>query len=273
MSRDLADDQPAVQGSPAAPDDWDHHWDAYGEAADGNPANMYRRELILRLLGRTDPGAVLIDIGSGQGEFAVAFAQLHPQVQVWGVEHSALGVRRSQQGAAAAGVQATFLQRDLLQSVELADGQPAATHALCSEVLEHVDDPVALMRNSINLLAPGAKVVVTVPGGPRSAFDRHIGHYRHFDARSLRAVLTDAGLEVDRVLRAGFPGFNLYKFAVLARGDKLINDVESRAPGGAPSSAEAMATGFFKRVFRINRDDFPLGWQMAAVAHVPAAQI
>lgn len=273
MSRDPVGDQHAFEGASADPDDWDHHWDAYGEAAEGNPANIYRRKLILKLLGRPRPGAVLLDIGSGQGEFAIAFGQLNPQVKLWGVEHSALGVRRSRQGAAAAGVQATFRQLDLLQPVELADDQPAATHALCSEVLEHVDDPVTLMRNSINLLAPGAKVIVTVPGGPRSAFDRHIGHYRHFDARSLRAVLSDAGLEVDRVLRAGFPGFNLYKFAVLARGDKLIHDVESLPPGGTPSRAEAMATGFFGQVFRVNRDDFPLGWQMAAVAHVPATQI
>ncbi len=31
-------------------------------------------------------------------------------------------------------------------------------------------------------LAPGCRLVVTVPGGPRSAFDRHIGHRRHFSA-------------------------------------------------------------------------------------------
>ena len=273
MTEDLADDQHTHPDGAADPNDWDHHWDTYGEAAEGNPANIYRRTLIMRLLGRLQPGAVLLDIGSGQGEFAIAFGQLNPQITIWGVEHSAHGVRLSREGAAAAGVRATFRQLDLLQPVDLADDQPPATHALCSEVLEHVDDPVTLLRNSTKLLAPGAKVVVTVPGGPRSAFDRHIGHYRHFDARSLRTTLSSAGLEVDRVLRAGFPGFNLYKLAVLARGDKLIHDVESRPSGGKPSRAEAMATGFFGQLFRVNRDDFPLGWQMAAVAHVPAALI
>ena len=42
------------------------------------------------------------------------------------------------------------------------------------------------MRNAAALLAPGAKVVVTVPGGPRSAFDKHIGHCRHFTAAAAR---------------------------------------------------------------------------------------
>ena len=50
--------------------------------------------------------------------------------------------------AAARGASAArFVERDLLEPVALAEGQPAATHAVCSEVLEHVDDPVALMRN------------------------------------------------------------------------------------------------------------------------------
>ena len=53
------------------PDDWDHHWDAYGEAAEGNPANVYRRQLVMRLLGRPPAGATVLDIGSGQGEFAI----------------------------------------------------------------------------------------------------------------------------------------------------------------------------------------------------------
>jgi hypothetical protein len=140
-------------------------------------------------------------------------------------------------------------------------------------VLEHVADPVVLLRNSKSLLAPGCRVVVTVPGGPRSAFDRHIGHHRHFKAADLRGVLTDAGFDVERVLRAGFPFFNIYKLAVVARGRRLIADVEDRAPGSAPSRAELAAARFFGLGFRHCRDDFPLGWQMAAVARVPQADL
>ena len=110
---------------------------------------------------------------------------------------------------------------------------------MCSEVLEHVAEPVRLLRNAKSLLAPGCRVIVTVPGGPRSAFDRHIGHHRHFTAADLRGVLTDAGFAVERVHRAGFPFFNLYKLAVIARGRRLIADVEDRAPGAAPSQGRA----------------------------------
>jgi SAM-dependent methyltransferase len=250
-------------------DDWDDHWDRFGEAAKGNPANDYRHAMVLKLLGALSPGTTLLDIGSGQGQFANDFALENPDVRVFGVEHSAEGVRRSARVAESTGSGARFFEADLLRPVTLPPDQPAATHAVCSEVLEHVEDPTTLMRNALTLLAPGAKVVVTVPGGPRSAFDRHIGHFRHFTADLLSDVLTDAGLDVDRVLRTGFPFFNLYKLAVVARGQKLVTDVAERSPGDPPSRLENAATAFFRRGFPLNRDDSRFGWQLAAVAHVP----
>jgi 2-polyprenyl-3-methyl-5-hydroxy-6-metoxy-1,4-benzoquinol methylase len=250
-------------------DDWNDHWDRFGEAARGNPANDYRHAMVLKLIGQVGPGATLLDIGSGQGHFANDFALRNPGVQVLGLEHSAEGVRRGADAAESSGSGARFFQADLLRPVSLPDGQPPATHAVCSEVLEHVEDPTTLMRNARALLAPGATVVVTVPGGPRSAFDKHIGHFRHFDADLLTRVLTDAGLDVERVLRTGFPFFNLYKLAVVARGQRMVDDVAQRSPGEQPSRLEQAATAFFRRAFSLNRDDSRLGWQLAAVARVP----
>jgi 2-polyprenyl-3-methyl-5-hydroxy-6-metoxy-1,4-benzoquinol methylase len=257
-------------GDPGAPDDWDRHWDAFGEAAEGSSANLYRRRMILGLLGGLPAAATVLDIGSGQGEFAIFLRETNPDVAVWGVEYSAAGVERGRAAAAARGVEVNFTQLDLLQPVTLGPDQPAAEYAVCSEVLEHVNDPVRLLRNSKSLLVPGCRVVVTVPGGPRSAFDRHIGHRRHFKAADLRGVLTDAGYVVERVLRAGFPFFNIYKLAVIARGRRLIADVEGRGPGTTPSRIESAAMRFFDTGFSHNRDDFPLGWQIAAVARTPA---
>jgi SAM-dependent methyltransferase len=265
----VSSDQTHTVAQPTDPNDWDHHWDAYGEAAEGNPANLYRRSLVLKLLGDLPAGSTFLDIGSGQGEFALHFQRLRPDVAVWGVEYSAEGVNRGQKLAVAEGLGAQFRQLDLLKPAALTDGQPAASYALCSEVLEHVDDPTTLIRNARALLAPGCRLVVTVPGGPRSAFDHHIGHYQHFTASKLRTVLTDAGYTVNRVLRAGFPFFNLYKLAVIARGRRLIADVERRTPGQQSIPGESLMKSFFGFGFRHSLDTFPLGWQMAAVATVP----
>jgi SAM-dependent methyltransferase len=250
------------------PNAWDHHWDAYGEAAEGNPANDYGHALILKLLGRPTTGSSVLDIGSGQGQFALQLKAMYPDLAVRGVEFSAEGVARSREHAIQRGIAAEFRQVDLLRPTTLADGQPRANFAVCSEVLEHVDDPVTLIRNARALLAPRCRLVLTVRGGPRSAFDHHIGHFQHFTARKLNRVLTDAGYEVRRVLRAGFPFFNLYKLAVIARGKKLIADVEHRAPGEA-TQAESIVKAFFGVGMRHSLDNTPFSWQLAAVATVP----
>lgn len=265
------DRQPSGPGAAEVPDDWDHHWEVYGEAAEGNPANLYRRRLVLELLGRPPAGSTILDIGSGQGELAIHLATVYPDVTVWGVEYSAAGVERSRAAAAERGLGVRFAQRNLLESVTRDPDQALASHAVCSEVLEHVDDPVALMRHARSLLAPGCRIVVTVPGGPRSAFDRHIGHHQHFGAAEITAVLTGAGFTVDRVFRAGFPFFNLYKLAVVARGRRLITDVQNRAPAAAHSRAEMAVTRFFDAAFRLNKDDSPIGWQIVALAHLPSS--
>ena len=254
----------------APEDDWDSHWTSFGEAATGNPANDYRRRVVLELLGDVPAGATLVDIGCGQGAFAVQYAVDRPDVQVAGVEYSAEGVRRARAAAEGAGAHATFHQRDLLAPTTAPlEDVPLGTHAVCSEVLEHVDDPVALLRNTTRLLEPGARVVITVPGGPRSAFDKAIGHEEHFTPRRLANVVTDSGLVLGQVFRTGFPFFNLYKLAVVARGERLVRDMADRTAEGRTSMAERAATTFFKQAFRFNRLDAPGGWQLAAVAHAP----
>jgi SAM-dependent methyltransferase len=252
-------------------DDWDAHWDDFGEMARRNPANRYRHAVVLDLLGEVPAGSVLLDIGSGQGEFALDYERRHPGVTVRGVEHSAVGVRRATESAAADGLNAVFTERDLLQPVTPEPDEPLASYAVCSEVLEHVDDPTTLLRNATSLLAEGARIVITVPGGPMSAFDRHIGHYRHFTKPLLTQVLTDSGLEVERVLRTGFPFFNVYKLLVIARGERLVEQVQSQSGAATPSLLERFVFAVFRVAFRLNRDDSRLGWQLAAVARVPGA--
>jgi SAM-dependent methyltransferase len=255
-------------GQDVDPNDWDHHWDAIGEASERSPANDYRHELILKLLGRPPAGSAVLDIGSGQGQFALRLQATYPDVAVWGVENSAEGVARSREHAAGRDSAAKFRQVDLLQPTVLADDQPPATYAVCSEVMEHVDDPVTLIRNAGALLAPGCRLVVTVPGGPRSAWERHIGHFQHFTVRKLRQVLTDAGYDVQRVFRAGFPFFNLYQLAKVVRGKKLIADLDHRGASEVP--AEGLLRAFFGFGLRHSLDSSPFGWQMVAVATVPA---
>lgn len=245
-------------------DDWDRHWDDYADAAERNPAQAYRRRLAIKLLERDGTPVRLLDIGSGQGDLLAAARERWPSAALTGVEISAQGIEVARRKLP----DGEFHLVDLMS-----DGTPPqeragwATHAVCSEVLEHVDDPVAVMRHARAWLAPGCRVVVTVPGGPMSAFDRHIGHRRHFSAADIAEVLRAAGYDVEWAGGAGFPFFNLYRGVVISRGDKLVDDVA--AEGGEPASGLARAVmAAFHPLFRLNLTRSRLGWQTVAVARV-----
>jgi SAM-dependent methyltransferase len=142
-----------------------------------------------------------------------------------------------------------------------------ATHAVCSEVLEHVDDPETLLRNARALLAPGCRLVVTVPGGPMSAFDRHIGHRQHFTPALLAGLMRAAGYEVELTTGAGFPMFNLYRMVVVARGERLAQDVASG--DGTPASLPARAAmGVFRALLALPLPRTRWGWQVVGVARL-----
>ena len=247
-------------------DDWNRHWEAFGDAVSGNPATAYRCRLILDALGHVDSDAVILEIGCGQGEFTLMLAETFPQADVRGIDNSAEGIERAARSANARRLSVDFAQRDLLKEAELDEAhRSAATLAVCSEVLQHVDRPDVLLRNARHYLAPGCRLVVTVPGGPRSAFDRHIGHRRHFTAPRLRRLLEEGGFEDIAVRRAGFPFFDLYRLVVIARGKRLIADVE-QSDGKLDKGTSGTALRVFNWAFRYNWDSSPFGWQLLAVA-------
>ena len=250
-------------------DDWNAHWQTYADAAAMNPAVKYRRDLVFELLDlRRAPGPLrLLDLGCGTGEFAADVRRTRPDAEIVGLELSANGVELARKKVPGA----RFFQQDFTSRLTTPPELLGwATHAVCSEVLEHLDDPSSMIRNVRPLFAPGCQLVVTVPAGPMSAFDRHIGHRRHFDRPRLDATLRGAGLEVADLRGAGFPFFNLYRLVVVARGKKVITDVASQnGTTHLPLSARA-AMRAFSVLFKLNSSKTTLGWQLAARASEPA---
>lgn len=243
-------------------DDWSRHWRQYADSAESNPAQAYRRRLILSHLAGTLPVAKVLDIGSGQGDLAAQLRARYPEAEIRGLELSQVGVDIASRKVPSA----SFFQRDLLLPMELPPEHASwATHAVCSEVLEHVDQPAMLLRHALAYLAPGCRLIVTVPGGPVSSFDRHIGHRKHYTQRDLRRLLLSAGLEVENVRAAGFPFFNLYRLAILLRGEKLISDVASEGTGASSRLARLMMK-LFRMLFVLNLESSPWGWQLLATA-------
>jgi SAM-dependent methyltransferase len=238
---------------------WHDHWNRFAGSSTSNPGQRMRFELVGRLLRRMQTESMrLFDIGSGHGDLLTHVRGLFPKAALLGAELSESGVAMTR----AKVPDATVIAANLFQPPEeFAKFHDWATHATCSEVLEHVEDPAAFLRAARPYLAKDAALVVTVPGGPMSVFDRQIGHYRHFTKRSVTRVLVESGFAVERVLRSGFPFFNLYRGVVIARGEKLAQDIDGR-----PSLAASLAMAVFRFLFQFNLTDSPFGWQIVAVA-------
>jgi len=251
-------------------DDWDQHWQEYNETAEQNPAQNYRRELILSLLGvrGSGEGARIVDIGSGQGDMAAAIRARFPAAEILGLELAHSGVEISRRKVPTA----RFVQRNLLDESEPPQDQRRwATHAVCSEVIEHLDDPVRLLSNTRAYMDDGCRLILTVPGGPMSAFDKHIGHRKHWRQNEIESLLRASGYAPEHVTGMGFPFFNLYRCLVILRGKKLIGDVSARPAGGTPLAARA-AMAVFHRLIRTNLNSSRRGWQMIATARVSGSK-
>jgi len=240
---------------------WSEHWSAYDTNTQFNPAQMFRFRLILREL-KSLPGKSLVDIGCGQGDLLRQISTKVPALKLSGFELSPSGVALAKQKVPTAQVEELDLYSD--DAVDRLKGVGAEL-ATCSEVLEHVPDPITFLKRASQALCPSGYLVATVPGGPRTAFDRQIGHLRHFDVRSIREVFEAAGLEVQFVRGSGFPFFNLYKLAVLMRGGKVSTDYR-----GDASLVFRTAMKIFDALFRLNVNKSRFGWHILIVARRPA---
>ncbi|MEM7168752.1 MAG: class I SAM-dependent methyltransferase [Pseudomonadota bacterium] len=238
-------------------DDWESHWDAYGGVLTGSPAKPFRYDFVLKTLRRLGCGSddLVLELGAGTGDF-LGYAGANGFTTLAGVEYAHSGVKRIRQRLP----QAVAQRYDLMEVPDLADWTaPPAAFAVCIEVLEHVDDPVVLLKNARAFLAPGCRLVITVPGGPRTTFDKHIGHRQHFTPQKIEEVCRAAGYEVERAGRIGFPFFNLYRSVIYLLGSKVQDH----------ATTESLPKRIFSAVFRfLFKLDVPcgLGWQVYAIA-------
>jgi 2-polyprenyl-3-methyl-5-hydroxy-6-metoxy-1,4-benzoquinol methylase len=153
------------------------------------------------LLARVRAGERVLDLGCGDGAFAAELVNAGCEVTMADVAGEAL--RRARERAPGA------------VAVELDEGAPlpfaedAFDVVWAGEVLEHVADVVGLLAEVRRVLRWGGRLLVTAPWHGRvviatdAHFDPRADHLRFFSARTLRAVLNDAGFADASVRRAG----------------------------------------------------------------------
>lgn len=87
---------------------------------------------------------------------------------------------------------------------------------LLLNVLEHIEDDEAALRQVWRILKPGGTVLIEAPYGPHlyDIYDRMLCHQRRYKQASLERLIRNAGLKVKKKSHLGFtlyPGFYLVK--------------------------------------------------------------
>jgi 2-polyprenyl-3-methyl-5-hydroxy-6-metoxy-1,4-benzoquinol methylase len=138
------------------------------------------------------PGARVLDVGSGGGEFAHLLARLG--CRVTGIEPN---IGYAEHAARSYGLD---VRRGFVDEVAI---EPQSIEVVTIwHVLEHTEDPLAVLRQLRRVLVPEGRLVVEVPNieatcqSPRSTF--HAAHLVHFNVATLSALAARAGLRVVR---------------------------------------------------------------------------
>jgi SAM-dependent methyltransferase len=73
---------------------------------------------------------------------------------------------------------------------------------VCLNVLEHLEDDLAGLRNIYSALRPGGRAVILVPHGQEvfGTLDTALGHWRRYSRDGLRNRIEQVGLEVEHIL-------------------------------------------------------------------------
>lgn len=171
-----------------------------------HPGVRHRQRLLLRLVKQVAPKEVM-DVGCGRGELIHFLQQRLPAgVSFHGVDYSGEVVKENAKRFPGA----TFSVLNLFEPTN-----PPAKRELvvCSEVIEHLDDPYRGLKNLAGLVAPKGHLIVTCPVGPVYPTERHFGHTMHPDFKKLLSTAAASGLQTVKVFNWGFPLYALQKKA------------------------------------------------------------
>ncbi|MBI5255465.1 MAG: methyltransferase domain-containing protein [Burkholderiales bacterium] len=219
-----------------------------------------RRRILARLIPPLlpDAQAEILEIGCGTGANLALLAGLG-RLSAMEYEPEAAALAR------ALGV-CPVQPGGLPAPVPFDDGRFALVCLL--DVLEHIADDRAALARAARLLAPGGRLLVTVPAYRWlwSAHDTAHQHHRRYTAASLRGVAEAAGLRVQRIGHFNtllFPLIALARLAQRLRGAADAEGSDARLPP-APLN-QLLEAVFASERFVLPRVLLPFGVSVLAV--------
>lgn len=139
-----------------------YHWDDYhGGLRRMNAYTRARYDIVLECVREADipHGGRILEVGCGDGALA---GVLHSRLGllVTGVDTSEKGLALARQMFASSGFGGEF---KLIGSYDTGFKDASFNVVVCSDVIEHVDDPRAMLQEIMRVLLPGGRLVITTP--------------------------------------------------------------------------------------------------------------
>ena len=192
------------------------------------PMFILRRSCIFGAIAAWPAGRFL-EIGAGTGRLTIAFLErgYHGTCYDLGADNRRVLRQNLSSFRAAA---------DVVDSLdELAPG--SFDYLFAFEVLEHVEKDLDALRSWTRFLAPGGRLLASVPAHRRKFGDedRAVGHHRRYEREELDGLLEDAGLSGIRILTYGFPLGSLTR-----HGNRWLS-MAGGANGGRAGSSEELS--------------------------------
>src|SRR5205085_6041131 len=141
------------------------------------PRHRLRESLLLGLLLSGRPGAKVANVGAGQGTLSELLERRGFEVTSVDPSPEAVALLRER----CRGPVVSASAEDLPFPDESFDA------AVLGEVLEHVDDDLAGLRNVVRVVRPGGVVAISVPRNPHwfGPSDEWAGHKRRYTRQAL----------------------------------------------------------------------------------------
>jgi SAM-dependent methyltransferase len=189
------------------------------------PNAWLRFDLIRQLLSQVPDASSLLEIGCGGGAFA---ARVSSRYEYVGYEPDRQSYELAHQRVVPpATLVCGFLPPHPDRHFDL---------VAAFEVLEHIADDSAALKDWYNWVRPEGHLLLSVPAHPKrfSAADAKVGHYRRYTRERLIRQLTAAGFDRIIVWSYGFPLGYALEFArnVLASGSTGPSKVSGTAASG-----------------------------------------
>lgn len=150
---------------------------------------VHRNRMIINTLRLFPPQGWLADIGGGNGFVAQAMQQAGFEVVL--IEPGKDGIRMARERG---------IQQIIGATIQDAGVNPGVIPAVgLFDMVEHIQDDVAFIKDIRRMLVPGGRCYLTVPAYPvlHSFDDKYIGHFHRYTRKSMHSLIEKAGMTLE----------------------------------------------------------------------------